>query len=64
MTVTTYPVIVAPLPVAPRKLITALLFAGVPSTVVGAVGVPAGVATIPEERVPVPTLLIAETVNV
>jgi hypothetical protein len=45
-------------------LITALLFAGVPSTAVGAVGVPAGVATIPEERVPVPTLLIAATVNV
>ncbi len=42
----------------------ALLFAGVPSTAVGAVGVPAGVATIPKERVPVPTLLIAATVNV
>jgi hypothetical protein len=54
----------APLPVAPRKSITALLFAGVPSTVVGALGMPAGVATIPVERVPVPTLLIAATVNV
>ncbi len=61
---TTKLVIEAPLPVAPLNSMIALLFAGVPSTAVGAVGVPAGVATIPEERVPVPTLLMAATVNV
>jgi hypothetical protein len=62
--VTMYPVIDAPFPVAPRKSIIALLFAGVPSTVVGAVGVPAGVATNPEELDPVPTPLVAAAVKV
>jgi hypothetical protein len=57
-------VIDAPFPVAPRKSIIALLFAGEPSTEVEAVGVPAGVATIPFELDPVPTPFVAATVNV
>ena len=54
----------APLPVAPLNSIIALLFAGVPSMDVGAVGVPAGVATNPLELDPVPTPFVAATVNV
>ena len=51
-TVTMYPVIVAPLPVAPLNCRLAPLFAGVPLIVVGAVGVPAGVTDIAFEPAP------------
>ena len=47
-----YPVIGAPFPVAPLNCRFAPLFAGVPLMVVGAVGVPAGVADIAFEPAP------------
>jgi hypothetical protein len=62
--VTMYPVIAAPLPVAPLNSRFTLLFPGVPVTTVGAFGVPAGVPTIPFELAPRPTPFSAATVNV
>ena len=59
-----YPVIAAPFPVAPLNVIVTLLFPGVPLITVGAVGVPAGVATTPVEFAPLPTPFSAATVNV
>ena len=63
-TVMMYPVIAAPLPVAPLNSRLTLLFPGVPVTTVGAFGVPAGVPTIPFELAPRPTPFSAATVNV
>ena len=63
-TVMMYPVIAAPLPVAPLNSRFTLLFPGVPVTTVGALGVPAGVPTIPFELAPRPTPFSAATVNV
>ncbi len=63
-TVMMYPVIAAPLPVAPLNSRFTLLFPGVPVTTVGAFGVPAGVPTIPFELAPRPTPFSAATVNV
>ena len=63
-TVMMYPVIAAPLPVAPLNSKFTLLFPGVPVTTVGAFGVPAGVPTIPFELAPRPTPFSAATVNV
>ena len=63
-TVMMYPVIAAPLPVAPLNSKFTLLFPGVPVTTVGALGVPAGVPTIPFELAPRPTPFSAATVNV
>jgi hypothetical protein len=63
-TVMMYPVISAPLPVAPLNSRFTLLFPGVPVTTVGAFGVPAGVPTIPFELAPRPTPFSAATVNV
>ena len=64
MTVTIYDVIGAPLPEALVKSTITRLFAGVPSTVIGAVGVPAGRAVKEFEAEPVPTPFTAATVNV
>ena len=59
-----YPVIVAPFPVAPLNSMLTLLLPGVPVMTVGAVGMPAGVATTPLEFVPLPTPFSAATVKV
>lgn len=63
-TVTIYPVIAAPLPVAPLNSTVTLRLPDVPLTTVGAVGIPAGVAATPVELVPLPTPFSAATVKV
>lgn len=53
----------SPFPVAPLKVMIAAIFAGAAVTVVGGLGTPAGRAVAALDAGPVPTLLIAETVN-
>jgi len=63
-TVMMYPVIAAPLPVAPLNSTVTALFPGVPDTTVGGFGIPAGVTDAPLEFAPRPTAFSAATVNV
>jgi hypothetical protein len=59
-----YPVIAAPFPVAPLNSTVTARFPGVPETIVGGFGVPAGVTDTPLEFAPRPTAFSAATTNV
>ena len=63
-TVTMYRITSSPFPVAPLKVMIAAIFAGAAVMVVGGFGNPAGRAVAGADAAPVPTLFIAETVNV
>lgn len=64
ITVTMYPVIGAPFPVAPLNSTETRLFAGRPPTTVGGFGVPAGLAVIGLDAALMPTPFTAVAVNV